>query len=334
MEIKVLTNIDDNFRTQWENFVLEHPNGNFFQSPAAYEFFKNVDGYEPLLITAAKENEIKGILSAVIIKEAGLKGFFSRRCIVWGGPLAQKNDTEINLLLLNKLIEYNSDRIIYSEFRPVSYYNVFEIAAPCFLINEKRYNVLIDLTKSEEQLFKDLHSTRRRQVQRGYRRGIVVDNYFEVNENILKECYLILANVYKKIKLPYPTLLFFIKANNVFNEIFHVFVAKFNDKVVGFRFVLVYKDLIYDWYAASNKDHYDKYPNDILTWEVIKWGHENGYNTFDFGGAGKIDEKYGVRDFKIKFGGKLISTNRYKILHRPIQYQIGKLGLKILKIVK
>jgi len=57
---------------------------------------------------------------------------------------------------------------------------------------------------------------------------------------------------------------------------------------------------------------------------VIKWGSKNGYKYFDFGGAGKPDENYGVRDYKMKFGGELITTYRYKIIHKPAIMSVSK----------
>ena len=37
-------------------------------------------------------------------------------------------------------------------------------------------------------------------------------------------------------------------------------------------------------------------------WHTLDWGAEDGYSLNNFGGAGKPDEEYGVRDFKAKFG--------------------------------
>jgi len=328
MEIKVLTNIDDNFRTQWENFVLEHPNGNFFQSPAAYQFFSGVEGYAPVMIYAEEGNNIKGILLAVIIKEPGIKGFFSKRCIVWGGPLS--NNTELSNILINELTNYLKNKAIYTEFRPIGRYNIFSAVSVPNMIQEKRLNVLIELTKSTDVLLAELHSTRRRQIQRGYRRGVAVKIIENLDDEIIENCYSILSSVYDKIKLPYPPLSFFNNSIICLKNHLKVFLAKVDDDIIGFRFILCYKDLIYDWYAASKEEHYDKYPNDILPWEVMKWGSENNYKLFDFGGAGKPDEKYGVRDYKLKFGGELITTIRYKIIHNQLLYNIGKLGIKVL----
>ena len=36
-----------------------------------------------------------------------------------------------------------------------------------------------------------------------------------------------------------------------------------------------------------------------------------------FGGAGKPDKPYGVRDYKLKFGGQLVNWGRFEKVHKP-----------------
>jgi len=97
--------------------------------------------------------------------------------------------------------------------------------------------------------------------------------------------------------------------------------------MIGFRAVLCYKDLIYDWYAGSSDNNLDKYPNDFLPWKIMEWGHNNGYRIFDFGGAGKPGVPHGVRDYKLKFGGKLVEFGRFENIHNRLLLKIGKLSL-------
>jgi len=52
-------------------------------------------------------------------------------------------------------------------------------------------------------------------------------------------------------------------------------------------------------------------------------------NVYDFGGAGKPDEPYGVRDFKAKFGGKLINYSRNTSSHSPRWLAVSKVGYQI-----
>ena len=57
----------------------------------------------------------------------------------------------------------------------------------------------------------------------------------------------------------------------------------------------------------------------------------DGFSVFDMMGAGKPDEDYGVRDFKARFGGKLVEEGRFVHIAHPLLYKIGKWGVKLLK---
>ena len=48
-------------------------------------------------------------------------------------------------------------------------------------------------------------------------------------------------------------------------------------------------------------------------------------------GAGKPDDSYGVREFKAKFGGQLVEHGRFQNIINPFLYEVGKLGVKIMK---
>ena len=58
---------------------------------------------------------------------------------------------------------------------------------------------------------------------------------------------------------------------------------------------------------------------------------KNQLNYFDFLGAGKPNEDYGVRDFKAKFGGDLVENGRFEKIHKPMQFTIAKIGLNIIQ---
>ena len=87
-------------------------------------------------------------------------------------------------------------------------------------------------------------------------------------------------------------------------------------------------------YAGSLKEFYIKYPNDLLPWEVFKCGKKSGYSIFDFGGAGKPDKKYGVRDYKKKFGGRLVNYGRFEKVHSPIKFKMAKVGFSLWKKIR
>ena len=62
---------------------------------------------------------------------------------------------------------------------------------------------------------------------------------------------------------------------------------------------------------------------------IIEYANKNNIPLFDFMGAGKPDEQYGVRDFKARFGGELVEYGRFLKINNPFLYAIGRFGIKL-----
>ena len=92
---------------------------------------------------------------------------------------------------------------------------------------------------------------------------------------------------------------------------------------------LIYKDVIYGWYSGVDRVFAAEYPGEILMWQVLSWGAKNGYKIYDFGGAGKPGESYGVRDFKAKFGGQLVNYGRNTLVHSPTLLRVSEAGYQV-----
>jgi len=327
--MQIITDKSEIDLNKLEQFVYHHPYGNFFQSTKAYLFFQAVENYEPVLIVAMDGEKVVGNLLAVVIKEGkGLKGYFSRRCIIWGGPLVKGDNQEIYDRLLNELNQIAVQKSIYTQFR-----NFFDLNSFRDNYNkhdwlfEEHLNIIVDLSKSEELLWKEVHSKRRNEIRRAEKEG----TSFKVLEDMseLNSCYDILKEVYDRARLPLPDNKFFETAYEILApDNFKIFMAINQKKIIGTMFVLCFKDIMYDWYAGSYKTYYKKYPNDLIPWKTFLWGKDNGFSKFDFGGAGKPGVPYGVRDYKKKFGGDFVNYGRFEKIHKPFLFQFGKLGLK------
>jgi len=66
-----------------------------------------------------------------------------------------------------------------------------------------------------------------------------------------------------------------------------------------------------------------------LVWHILKEGANNSYHTFNFGGAGKPNEEYGVREFKRRFGGEMVNFGRYTKVYSPIRMKIAEKGFEV-----
>jgi serine/alanine adding enzyme len=330
-DYRIVTDAQAIDRAQWEQFVYDHPQGNVFQTPQMYAVYGAAQNYLPFVVAYYEGDSLLGFLLAVVQKEhRGLLGQLSARSIIWGGPLVRDHNLAVLKALMNEYDRAIKKQAIYTQIR-----NLFPMDREKGLLQELGYpyeehlDILIDLDKPVDVLWKELHPTRRKQIERGYRRGVVFVFCQQPDRNTLMECYDLLCSLYKRIKLPFPKQDFFQKSLQHLSERIGVFVLKYQGEIIGCRFVLLYKNMIYDWYAGSNDKALDKYPNDILPWEVIKWGAENGYKVFQFGGAGKPGIPYGVRDHKLKFGGALVNYGRFEKVHMATLMRAAKVGLKV-----
>lgn len=329
--MKIITDINQIHFQDLEQFVYNHPHGNFFQSTQAYQFFKTIDNYEPIFIVAKEKDEIVGSLLAVCIREGkGIKGYFSRRCIIWGGPVVKDNEPAIISALLAELNIQVSSKTIYTEFRNLFNTENFKLI---FLRHGFNYvewfNFIIDLNSIDDPK-KLLNKTRRWEINKSIKEGV---SLFEAETlNQVKQFYLILKDLYKqKVKKPLPDFSFF-EQFFFSQDLGKYFLLKFEDKIIGGTMCPIYKDKIYEWYECGlDKEYKNIYPSSLATWAPIEYAAKNGLKYFDFMGAGKPDEDYGVREFKSKFGGKEVRYGRYLKINNKLLYNVGKLWLRIFK---
>jgi len=306
-----------------------------FQSKQFYELIKKFKKHKPFLfLTENKNKNIVGLLLAIIHKEStGLFSVFSSRSIIIGGPIVLNNNLQILDLLLKKYNKFIKYKVIYSQFRNTRDFSFDEknIFNKNGYIYKQHLDIFHDLTLPVEDQWMKIHKGRRKNIRRSIKSGLM---FKEIKNDIeFKKSYHLIKETYKRVKLPilYNSIFFDSYDYLTKNGILKVFVAVLDDEIVGTRMVLCYNGLIYDWIAGASEIHLNKYPNDFLPWKVMEWGSKNNYKYFDFGGAGKPNVPYGVRDHKLKFGGELVEHGRFENIHNNFLFQVGKMGLRLYK---
>jgi lipid II:glycine glycyltransferase (peptidoglycan interpeptide bridge formation enzyme) len=279
------------------------------------------------------EERVVGSLIAVIVQEGkGVKGYFSRRCIVWGGPLVKDDDPVIWSMLLETLGEMTNKKAIYTEFRNfrdlLSSRSMFEALGYQF---NGHLNYLINIDTVDNMMSK-FKAEKRRQVKKALREGVRIVQANNIEQ--IRQWYEILKNIYKlKIKKPLPGFKFF----RVFfdSKIGSFQLIEFNKQIIGGSMLPVFGNTIYDWFRCGLDNEYKKqFPSTIAVWAGLKYAADNGFDLYDFMGAGKPEENYGVRIFKSQFGGELVNFGRFVRINQKRHYLLGKLGMEILKKVK
>ncbi len=80
---------------------------------------------------------------------------------------------------------------------------------------------------------------------------------------------------------------------------FVLLATKDNEYIAGMVYLGWGRTLIAK-YAASREDRFNLRPNNLLFWEGIRWGCENGFTVFDMGRTEM--ENTGLRNFKSRWG--------------------------------
>jgi lipid II:glycine glycyltransferase (peptidoglycan interpeptide bridge formation enzyme) len=193
---------------------------------------------------------------------------------------------------------------------------------------EDHLNYLLDLSRNEETILQSFTKSTRNRIRRVLRQGDIIVR--EVTERtMLPLFYEVLLKTFKTVRVPLADISLFETAFDVLRpkNMAYFTIAYINEAPAAAQVSILYKDVVFGWY--NGVDRSCKYCNDILMWNLIKWGAENGYGVLDFGGAGKPGEKYGVRDFKGKFNGKLVSYGRNTRVHAPIRMKVSQKAYQV-----
>ncbi len=319
----------------WRELMSTSSTANFFQSKECFDFYSSLFFFEAFALGVTEDGALKGVIVGYVQREEGrLKRFFSKRAIITGGALLADDISED---ALSQLLIYCRKRLsrkaIYIEFRN---FNDYGIHKKVFLKSGFSYvphlNFHVDCS-SEDVVNRNIGKSRKRDIKTSLRDGAS----YLVNPtlNQIHDYYDILNELYTtKIKTPLLPFAFF---ERLYGELFARFLLiELNNKVIGGTVCVVWNDrVMYEWFACGLDNKYKNiYPSTLATYSGIKYAFENGISRFDMMGAGKPEEGYGVRDFKAKFGGKLVEHGRFLCVLNPVLYNIGKIGIKIIKIIK
>ena len=320
-------------RIKWEILLSDNLFSTPFQSPDFYDFFNSNPNLSAKVFAVEENNELKSLCVVTFQKENGIKGYFSRRAIIYGGPLVVSQGNNYLSELLKRINDSLKSKVIYTETRNLNdysdYKNDFIRAGFAF---EQHLNYRLNCT-SEETVWANMNTNRKRQIKKALKNGVVLEEAKTGDE--IAQYYQILHDLYvNKIKKPLFPFPFF---KILFEKNLAKFIlVKWQDKIIGGIVSPVLPDkIIYEFYICGlDQEYKDLSPSVMATYAAIEYGFKNNLKTFDFMGAGKPDEDYGVRDFKAKFGGELVEHGRYLKINNPFLYSLGKTALSLLAKIK
>lgn len=316
----------------WMNLLENSKFASPFQTPKFYEFFNTVSGYRADVFAVESSECYQALMVVTIQKEKGIKSLFSIRGIVYGGPLFHHEDDNTVKKLLDGVKRYYKNKLIYLEIR-----NHFSYQEHLPIFEQKGYkfqphlNVQQDLTGyTPDNILSKLGSNKRREVKLSLKENTEVG--LAKNDNEIETLYYLLAELYQeRVKLPIPDMAFFKNLSK--SDIGRTFLVKHKNKIIGGAFCIFYENLsINTFYYVGLRDyHRNIYPTQLAIYGVLQYAVEHNVKMLDFMGAGKPNVDYGVRKFKLQFGGNLEKDGRFLKVFKPLNYEIGKLGITLMQ---
>ena len=150
----------------------------------------------------------------------------------------------------------------------------------------------------------------------------------------VRKLYSMLEELYvTKVKTPLFPFEFFEKLSKIPSSRFFVAKNAEGQLLGGLVCVALEHKTLYAWLACGDDSNYKPLsPSVMVNYAGVSYAAREGMPRFDFMGAGSPnDGGYGVRDFKLKFGGDLVEYGRYVHVCNRLLFGIGKLAVKILK---
>jgi len=273
---------------------------------------------------------------AVIIREAkGPFSVMSSRCVVYGGPIVLNDNPDYLSKLLNSLNASISRLTVLTQFRNFRIWSdeSISIFKNSGFIFHNHLNLVIE-NKDSESTLKGMSTSRRRHLKAGLQSGVTLKPATSIKE--VKELYDILYVLYReKVRKPLPKWPFF---DQFYNQIVQsgkgiIMLVYFNEKIIGGIVSPVTPGkTIYELYICGlDKEYPQQHPSILATWAALDWAAKNHIPEFDFLGLGKPEIPYGVRNFKLRFGGEQVNYGRFGRRNYNIMYFIAELGYNILR---
>lgn len=227
---------------------------------------------------------------------------------------------------------------VFCKFEPMAESGEFadELLRAGFVKSKKEVQpqktIVLDLTKSEEELLKAMHQKTRYNIRVAEKKDLRFKIYdFKKEPEAFEQFWQILLKTqerdafrahdkkyYKKLlELPFAKL----------------FAAEYENKIVAANIILFYGYVAYYLHGASGYEHRNLMAPYLLHWETIKYAKANGCKEYDFWG---IDEQKwpGVTRFKKGFGGREVEyIGSYDYVFKPLWYKLYNMRNRIKAIL-
>lgn len=246
--------------------------------------------------------------------------------------------------VLNFLTDYGKkNKIIFIKIEPYVQKNNFKLQISNFKLNSSphplfpNWTIILDLTKTEEELLKQMKPKTRYNIRLAQKKGVIVKEMSnEEGFNIFSKLYFETCRRQKYFghTLRYHRIVW----NNLKNNIAHILVAFYQQTPLAAYELFFFKDTFYYPYGGTSLKYRNLMASNLLMWEAIRLGKKLGAKKFDMWGSLPPDYKQthpwaGFTRFKKGYGGNFVQLiGSFDLVVNPFLYKIYNLSYLLRQI--
>ncbi|MDO4612323.1 MAG: peptidoglycan bridge formation glycyltransferase FemA/FemB family protein [Candidatus Saccharibacteria bacterium] len=291
----------------WEEVVKKFPEANLLQSPE-YGKMNELVGDKTIVEDFGGEG-----YALMIVRDAKRGRYLEIPC----GPLIDFKNKRVVKRVFEKIAGIaKREKCVFVRIRPqllATRENLKVLAAlglrksPMHLAAE--HTVILDLTKSEEDLLAEMRRQTRYEVRQAERKEIEVKKSRE--KKIFEEFHEIQVETAKRQNFVPPNLKTLMAEREAFGENIEIYYAETKEGEKIAYGLIIRSGEEADYYEAASTPLNRKLPGAYaLLWRAIRDAKEDGYKRFNLWGvapAGQPNHRYaGVTTFKTGFGGEVV----------------------------
>ncbi|WP_291858190.1 hypothetical protein [Marinilabilia sp.] len=326
MALRVITDTEKVDRKVWADFVSNHPDGSIFQMPWMYDLHQLIKFQRPVVFFAFDDQQMVGVMVAVNFKNSVFPlSWFTRRQIVFGGPLVAGHDKGILLALLEHMVKDFGHKAVFSEIRNLrlglSLKPAFEEAGFYY---ESYLSVVVDMNRKSGEMWESLSPERRNNIGR-------LDNVLYNIRDLrgLQD----MANVWRIIRcavgkkgrpVPHRTLFRFIDELEMLQPFVRIKGFDVGGELKAVVVVMKFRQEAYFWIEGHCLNTTSEWMYDGFLWNVIQELEQEGIRFLDLGNGGRPGKDFLTRQYKKSYGGTIRETGRYIYVHNWVLWNLGR----------
>ncbi len=320
--------IEIKIREKYNNFIIAQKQAQFLQSWEWGEFQESAGN--KILRFGIKDGDKLLVVFTVIEKRLalGMRYWYSPRIDLQ----LQIKDYELFFDELKKIAKEN--KIIFFRFDPLSQFKIqnskFKIERT--LDVQPKKTLILDISKPEKELLKDMHQKTRYNIRLAKRKGVVVT---EASDNDFEEWWGIIQETSQRDGFRLHQKDYYKKQLQIKNKELQIklIVAKYKDKIIAGNIVSFFGDMATYVHGASSSENRNVMAPYLLQWCSIQEAKRKGCKYYDFYG---IDEKKwpGVTRFKKGFSGEEINyPGTFDLIFSKTWYNVYKLIRRLRRLI-